>query len=145
MVAAAYSRDEDALRFGLAGLVPSMRAPLAAAVADRLAELAREDGHWHTWAWALHLLTPEWHAEAGRELWKRLERWATPQAEVRTDSRRELARLAMRLVRGGVPGREALRRLDEANATLAAPLSSDAVGDLVIWAARAAGGRHVNA
>ena len=146
MITAAYLHDETTIRDLLATIPPDQREQLARAVSDRLADMARNSGIWKVWAWALHHLTPEWHAEAGRELWSRLARWAAPQPAVRTDGRRQLASLAARLARARVPGKRMLEQLNLANAGLDPPVSSSDVGAIFEWAVKqAVGARYAGA
>ncbi len=122
-----------------------MGKPLDDPAADRfnrgvtrlLAGSARITGEWGGWAEAQwHLPSSSWRA-ACREFQSRVAAWATPSRPAPETPRRQLARLAIRLLRTGTTAGELLRQLDAANATLHEPVTSSTVGEVAIWAASA--------
>lgn len=92
---------------------------------------------WAAWAEALWTEPSEFRSAAGAELWRRLGAWVVPPAPRRETPRRRLARLAVRLLRAGCSGRELLRQLDKAAATLPEPIAAEDVGSVALWAAQA--------
>jgi hypothetical protein len=70
-------------------------------------------------------LTRPGEREAAALFASHIDAWRTPPpARPADDSARRLRALACRLVRAGAPGRDLLRRLDEADVTLAAASSA---------------------
>lgn len=122
----ATTPDADAVRIGKL-------------VSDRLFAHAARTGDFATWAEALHHLPRPGQREAAAEFCARLDAWRKPApARPADDGARRLRGLACQLVRAGTPGRELLRRLDDANATLAAPMSAEQIENVAVWAAKVA-------
>lgn len=91
--------------------------------------------------WALP--SSSWR-QACREFGDRVAAWAVPAKPKAETPRRQLGRLAIRLVQAGEDATSLLRRLDVANATFDAPVSAADVGDIAIWAARTASGDRLH-
>lgn len=136
----------EALRESFCGLSDEEAVPLGHAITEQLEEKARATGDWAIWARALHAIPRTGERAAWKAFGDRLAAWARPQRPKATDpGARQLARLALDLIRAGVPSGDVLHRLDDANATLGEPVSAERVGHIAIWAARAAGGSPVRA
>ena len=138
-VACCHCGDWTAIETGFSGLDEPLALDLAREVSERLAKHGQITGNLKPWAAALHHLPrPGWR-EAGQVLAEHLDAWATPRtARPADDGARRLRRLACRLIRARVPGRELLHQLDEANGTLSDPVSAEAIGRIAKWAAHAA-------
>jgi hypothetical protein len=133
-LACAYAGEFLSLQAGLRGLPSDLRFNLARELEAKLARHARCTGDWTTWAETLHYLPHPGRAEAGRELGDRLMAWAaSPKPNTRW---RQLARLAMQRLRGGATARELMAALNDANATLAEPLSGPEIDTVINWAIR---------
>ena len=89
-------------------------------------------GRHDVWARSLWLLNIGWRDAAAEQLRRSFGfRTASP---ARDSDRASLGRLAIQLVRGGTPGREILRLLDEANERQANPISAQEIGEIATWA-----------
>lgn len=129
----------DVVRGAFVHLDEPAAVALGKQIAAELFASGQRTGNLKPWAEAQHRLPRPGQREAAQELCRTLDAWRTPPpARPADDSGRRLRRLACQLVRAGTTGRELLRRLDEADATLPAPLSAEAVGRIAAWAAHTA-------
>ena len=134
---AAFKEDDDALHDAFVGLPQGTADALVTRVSADLASAARVSGDYVPWAFAVNRLPWPHMRLPVAEFAQRIDAW-TVQERPRPDTpRRRVARLAMRLLRAGVGGRELLRQLDAANSSLDTPLAADVVGDVATWAANA--------
>lgn len=108
---------------------------LSNAVAERLFASGQRTGSFKAWAAALHHLPRRGQREAAQSFATRVDAWVVRSPAAADVGLRRLRRLACDLIRAGTYGRELLRRLNEANATLASPISSAAIGNVALWAA----------
>ncbi len=139
--------NRAAIAFAFEGMSDTDTADLVRAVCAYLEQEARRNGDWRAWAEAQWLLPHSWGPGA-------LEFQARSDARIRASEpsrarrnadpcRKEIARLAMRLLRGGIGAREFLARLHAYNEALPEPLSASIVESTALWAAeQRAGARH---
>ena len=139
-LAAAFACDTGNLARAFQGLSNDAADALGRELLDGLDQAARLSADRTAWAFASNHV-PWSHVRAGAaELQGRIDTWAAPAGRKAPPGRRQLARLAIRLLRAGEPGARVLAQLDAANATLATPIAAEAVGEVAIWAARAVRG-----
>ena len=133
---AAFAADADRLAAAFAGLSGEVADKLGKHLTKGLGTAAGITGDWSAYGFAVNRVPWSHIREPARELQQRIDAW-TVAAPRRVDSpRRRLARLAVKLIRAGTPGRDVLRQLDAANATLSEPIAAEAVGAVAVWAAR---------
>ena len=145
-LSAAHAADAAELARAFRGLSDDGAEALGRELLAALDTSARLTGDRVAWAFASNRIPWPHMRQAGREWQGRLEAEAAaaPRPVPGGGARRVLARLATRLLRRGVGGRELLNALDGANAGLPAPLAPEAVGDVAVWAAGAVNrGGHV--
>ncbi|HET7882742.1 MAG TPA: hypothetical protein VFL55_17795, partial [Acetobacteraceae bacterium] len=77
---------------------------------------ARLTGIWTVWAETLHAIPNSFDRTASAELRRRIDAWrvdANPKLEPVDATARDLSRLAINLMRAGLPNAAVLRRLDD--------------------------------
>jgi hypothetical protein len=134
-LAAAFARDQDNLARAFRGLSDDGVANLGRELLQGLDLAARLSGDRTAWAFACNRIPWPYVRVGAAELQARIDAWTAPAGRQAAPGRRQLARLAIRLLRAGEPGAKVLAQLDAANATLAAPITAEAVGDVARWAA----------
>jgi hypothetical protein len=135
-LAAAFDRDPAGMSRAFHGLSDEGADALGRELLAGAELAGRLSGDLEVWGWACNRVPWSYRRPAAAELQQRMDAWAaTADRRRRSTPRRQLAGLALRLLRGGIGGRELLRQLDAANATLETPLAPDAVGALAVWAA----------
>jgi hypothetical protein len=137
-----YSGDYAALRVLFAAVPEPTRYELAGSLTERLAEHGKRTGAWAPWAEVQWHIPHPGREAAAAELVKRIGAWATPPRPETTDGRRQLARLAVRLVRNGASNRDLLTRLARANATFVRPLPIAAIASVATWACKVGAEQH---
>lgn len=132
MTAACVLRDEDALHWAYRGMPDDVCDTLTAAVLAFLFE----NTDLMTWGWAAgHCVT-----SASRLYWAG-EDWSVPAmpepkplvAPAAQDDRKDLTRLAFRLLRGGAGGKKLISHMRSANEQLASPMQPDMLDKLMVW------------
>jgi hypothetical protein len=143
-LAAAFDRDAAQLSRAFRDMSVDGADALGLELLVGLEEAARLSDDWRAWAFACNRIPWSHLRAAAAELGERIDAWAAPaNRRRRSTPRRRLAGLALRLLRGGIGGRDLLRQLDAANATFDPPLAADAVGEVAAWAAgEVRGHRH---
>ena len=142
LAAAGRPRTPDPMSRVVNAVLRDDRPALAQAAADVFAS----QGDWRHWAQAVWL-TP-W-GEPAREMQARSDARVRAQqvGQRRGDPvRREVARVALLLLRQGIGGHDLLKRLDAYNAALPEPLKTDVLDQTALWAAQhiAKAYRHVS-
>lgn len=130
MTAACVMRNEDALHSAYRNMPDDVCDTLTASVLEFLFK----NTDMQTWGWAAgHCVTT-----ASRLYWGG-EDWAIPAAPESkpaapvSDTRKEMTRLAFRLLRGGSGGKKLIAHMRSANDQLTTPLPPDALDGLMIW------------
>ncbi len=144
-LAAAFAEDGGELARAFHGLSDEGADALGRELLAGLELAAELTSDRRAWAFACNRIPWSHWRSAAAELAQRIDAWVVPtQRRRRGTPRSRLASLALRLLRAGTGGRELLRQLDVANATLDPPLRPDDVGAVAVWAAGAVRGhRHV--
>lgn len=132
---AAFSADADRLAAAFAGLSGEVADKLGKHLAKGLETAAGITGDWSAYGFAVNRVPWSYIREPARELQQRIDAWTVAPPRRVDSPRRRLARLAVKLIRAGTPSRDVLRQLDQANATMEAPIAAEVVGDVARWAA----------
>ncbi|MCC6718240.1 MAG: hypothetical protein IT555_10175 [Acetobacteraceae bacterium] len=132
---AAVEGDADRLAAAFAGVTGEVADKLGRHLVNGLALVARVTGDWKPYGFAVNRVPWSYQRPAAVDLQQRVDAWTVAKRPQPDSPRRRLARLAMKLIRAGTPGRDVLRQLDQANATMPAPIAAETVGELARWAA----------
>lgn len=127
--AAAVLRDDEALREGFAGLSDDLRGTLNRAVSETLFR----SGDMQTWGWAVNRMPGSGDRIAAEEFGKRLDAFRPPPPRVVDTRRKEMSRLAFRLLRGGAGSKILIAHMRSANAQLPDPLPGEELDNLIVW------------
>lgn len=135
---------EEALQAAFEGIPEPEGVNIAKAIGEALEAVSQVTGDYRAWARAWHFMPSPGRRAVAAEFAARLDAWTVQHRPKPETPRRRLAKLALTLLRSGTTGRALLHRLDHANATLMEPLSTEAVGEVAVWAARTVteGHRH---
>ena len=126
----------EALQAAFHGIEEAEGVRIAKAVGAGLEAVAEITGDYRAWAKAWHYMPSPGRQAAVAEFAARLDAWSVQNQPKPDTPRRKLAKFAMKLLRAGTTGRELLRRLDEANATMEEPIPAEIVGEIAVWATR---------
>lgn len=128
--------SQDALQAAFGGIEEAEGVRIAKAIGAGLEAVAQITGDYRAWAMAWHYMPSPGRRAAAAEFGARLDAWSVQRQPKPDTPRRRLAKFALKLLRAGTTGRELLRRLNEANATLEDPIPAEVVGEIAVWAAR---------
>ena len=136
--------SQEALQAAFHGIEEAEGVRIAKAIGAGLEAVAEITGDRRAWAMAWHYMPSPGRRAAAADFAARLDAWSVQNQPKPDTPRRKLAKFALKLLRAGTTGRELLRRLDEANATMTEPVSAEMVGEIAVWASRAVteGRRH---